>query len=445
MPRIAIVLGASIAGLLAARVLAPHFERILLIERDTLSATPDYRSGTAQAQHAHILLRRGLLGIERLLPGYIETTIQAGGVVTNATRDWFTLFPMGEFPRFDSDFEFLCATRPLLEHTLRQCLLAQFTNISLRDNCRLLKLTLAADSNAKVTLQTPDNDTPELLTADLVVDATGRNSHTPTELLQQGFDQVRTTEVMPYLGYATRRYTQVTLPPTIHAAIIMAKDPHMTRGGVLLPVENNQYICTLYGFSKDYPATDEAGFLAFAQSLRSDLIYQAIVAAQAQTPIKAFIKNTGSYRHYAETGIWPQNFLVLGDAVCSFNPIYGQGISAALQATEALAKTLQNTNINNPKWAKKAQRKIVNAYLAPWTISTNEDRRWPGTGNVRAGLILGAMHRFSDRIGVAATHDPHIAYTYIRVLHMMAHPAALLTPNMLMRLLRSGLGSTPQQ
>ena len=110
MSRLAVILGASIAGLLAARALAPHFERVLLLERDSLPGKPEHRSGTAQAQHAHILLQRGLTGLEQMFPGYTKKLVDAGGVMTNATRDWYSLFPMGAFQKFESDMEFLCAS-----------------------------------------------------------------------------------------------------------------------------------------------------------------------------------------------------------------------------------------------------------------------------------------------------------------------------------------------
>lgn len=439
MPRTAVILGASIAGILAARVLAPYYDQIVLLERDTLSAKPDYRNGTAQAQHAHILLRRGLMGLEVLFPGFTDSLVAAGGVMTNATRDWHTLFPMGAFPHFESSYEFLCASRPLIEHTLRTMLLKQFSNVSIQDNTSVSGLQLATDTSPKISLMAKDvKSDSDKLVADLVVDATGRNSRTPDWLQQQGFGQVRETLVKPYLGYATRLYKKVDMPTGIRAAVIMAKDPIMTRGGVLFPIENNQYICTLYGFSRDYPPTDETGYLNFAKSLRSDIIYQSIAKAEPQTQPKAFVKNESTYRYYADTGNWPQGFLVIGDAVCSFNPIYGQGMTSALLAAEALATSLKQANLANHAWIKLAQQKIVRAYRAPWTISTNEDLRWPATDGAKAGFALRAMHRFSNMIGTAATRDQSVAYTYIQVLHMTAEPTALLTPVMFGRILKSG-------
>lgn len=444
MPRLAVILGASIAGLLAARVLAPHFDRVILLERDSLPNTPDYRNGTAQAQHAHILLHRGLSGLEALFPGFTEQLVKAGGVMTNAGRDWHTLFPMGAFPHFATDFEFICASRPLIEHILRTALLTQCNNVVIRDNSSVSEVKLSADAPPQISMLANNaKDKREYIDADLVVDATGRNSRTPTWLQQQGFGTVRETLVKPYLGYATRRYRKVSMPDGIRATVIMAKDPLMTRGGVLFPIEDDQYICTLYGFSKDYPPTDDSGFLNFSKSLRSDIIYQGIAQAEPQTSAKAFIKNESTYRHYAEQGAWPQGFLVIGDAVCSFNPIYGQGMTAALLAAEALALSINNTNPGTGAWTQPAQRNIVHAYRAPWTISSNEDLRWPATEGSKAGIMLRAIHRFSDLIGTAATRDHHVAFTYIKVLHMTSTPAALLTPLMLARILKSGFFCPP--
>jgi 2-polyprenyl-6-methoxyphenol hydroxylase-like FAD-dependent oxidoreductase len=434
-----IIIGASIAGLLTAKVLAPYFEKILIIERDRLPGTPEYRSGTAQARHAHILLRRGLLGLERMFPGYTQNLLDAGAVMTNASRDWYNLFPMGAFPNFESSYEFICASRPLIEHTLRNSLLQQCSNISIRHRCTVSSITLSPGQPAQITFQPDDGIADhESITAELLVDASGRNSRTPEWLQQQGFGAVLETQVKPWLGYATRLYSNVSMPAGVKATVVMAKDPEMTRGGVLFPIENNQYICTLYGFSRDYPATDETGFMHYASSLRSDIIYNAIKHAQPLTDAKAFIKNESSYRHYAEQNNWAQGFLVIGDAVCSFNPIYGQGMTASVLAAEALSKSFKHGIPASAVKTAQLQRKIVRAYRDAWTISTNEDLRWPKTEGTKSGMLLRGMHRFTDWIGLAASTDRQIAYTYIQVLHMTATPLALLAPAMLLRLLISG-------
>jgi 2-polyprenyl-6-methoxyphenol hydroxylase-like FAD-dependent oxidoreductase len=433
-----IIIGASIAGLLSARALAPYYSKILIVERDRLSVKPATRSGTAQAQHAHILLRRGLLGLENLFPGYTQQLLAAGAVLTNASRDWYNLFPMGAFPNFESNYEFICASRSLIEHTLRNMLLLQYNNISILDNCLVTDVTLSKIQEPKIIVQ-HDDASPKSMTADLLVDASGRNSHAPAWLQQQGFKPARKSLVKPWLGYATRVYNNITMPTGIKATVIMAKDPCMTRGGVLFPIENNQYICTLYGFSKDYPATDESGFIQFASSLRSDIIFNALKQAQPVTEAKAFIKNESTYHHFATEGSWPRGFMVIGDAVCSFNPIYGQGITSTVLAAESLCRFMARGNIESTTWTTQAQRKIGSAYQAAWTISTNEDLRWPQTEGVKSGLLLRTMHRFSNWIGLVASTDQKVAYTYIKVLHMTTTPMALLTPAMLLRILTNRL------
>lgn len=439
VPALAVILGASISGLLAARALAPYFDQILLVERDCLADKPELRAGTAQAQHAHILLQRGLIGFERMLPGFIQQLLDAGGVMTSATQDWYCLFPMGAFPQFKSDMDFLCASRPQIEYTLRATLLRQHANITIRDGCRVTGIELSTAALPTVALQpSGENKASETIAADLVVDATGRNTQAPQWLRQKGFSDTRQTMVKPYLGYATRLYKNVNLPAGIRATVIMAKDPDMTRGGVLLPIENDQYICTLYGLSGDRPPTEEAKFLEFAKGLRSDIIYKAIVEAEAQTSAKAFVKNECAYRHYAEKGIWPRGFLAVGDSVCSFNPIYGQGMTAALLATEVLAKGFRNGYLANAVFAPTVQRKITRAYRDAWTLSTNEDLRWPGTEGAKNSYALRSIHRFSNLVGTAATRDREVAYKYIKVLHMSDKPNALLRPLLLARILKSG-------
>lgn len=428
------------AALLTARVLAPHFNNIILFERDKFPATAGFRPGTAQAQHAHILLRRGLLGLEQLFPGYTLNLLDAGAILTNASRDWHTLFPMGAFPNFESDYEFICASRPLIEHTLRNTLLKQFSNVSIREQCNITHIQFSKNNSPTFTFQQNDGRSDnEFISADLVIDASGRNSHTPTWLQQQGYGTTRETCIKSWLGYSTRVYKDVAIPHGVSATVIMAKAPDITRGGILFPIENEQYMCTLYGFSKDYPPTDNTAYIEYAKSLRSNIIYNGIVDARPLTLPKAFVKNENTFRHYAEHKNWPLGFLVIGDAVCSLNPIYGQGITSTLIAVQRLEKFLSRGVSPKSTWAKKAQQKIVKSYQYPWIISMIEDLRWPKTEGLKAGIFSRSIHKFSNWIGVAATRNRDIAYTYIKVLHMTATPAAMFSVKNIARLLCDGI------
>ena len=445
MSRRVIIIGASIAGMLAAKAMSDFFDEVWLLERDVLSDQPETRSGTAQAHHAHILLNRGLLEMEQIFPGLRQQLLAAGAIVTHATQDWYSLFPMGPLPNFDSDLTFLCASRPLIEQSMRTALLAACTNVRIHQHTKVLEVVLHVNNAPRVRVQTSPTTIDEWH-ADFVIDASGRNSHSPTWLRQAGFSEVEQIHIRPYLGYATRIYRGVTMPSPLRAAVVMAKDPDMKRGGVLFPIEGNRYICTLYGFNQDYPGIVDADFMKFAKSLRSDIIYQAIHQAIPESNAKAFIKKDSRYYLYAKQGDWPQGYLVIGDAVCSFNPIYGQGMTAAAMAAANLVQQLKKSHPLRAGFSRNTQRHIVRAYRAPWHISTNEDLRWPGTdGNGKSrGIGLRTLHKFSDRIAAAATRDHQLAYRYIKVLHMTATPLSLLSLKSLMSILKSMYVKSPQ-
>ncbi len=432
----AVVLGASIAGLLAARVLGRHFGQVLVLERDELPAdtSPGPRPGTAQGHHAHVLLRRGLSGMEALLPGFVERLTSSGAVLLDAGRDWAAVFPQGDFPRFDAGLEFICASRWLMEHAVRNLVLAQHDNIVVRDHCQVLSVALSATQAPRIRIEDRQTRIREELVADLVIDATGRNSAAEKWLAQSGFGPVATHLTKPLLGYATCVYEGIESVGDARAALVMARDPDMPRGGVLFPVEGNRHICTLYGFGDHPPTGDLQGYLDFAASLRSDIIFQAIRHARPVQELKSFRKDESVFRDYAarQTG-WPAGFLVTGDAVASINPIYGQGMTSAVLAAENLDRLLQRDMTAG--WSRAAQRAIVDAMRKAWKIAASEDLRWPEPGQ-QADMATRLNHRIADAIGRAASVDRQVTMAYMQVLHMLQPPESMLMPSMLFRIWR---------
>ena len=433
----ATVLGAGIAGLIAAQQLSTRFDKVTLIDRDSFNASAVGRNGTPHAPHAHILLKRGLTELEAIFPGFRADLIAAGGVEISTTEDLCGLFPMGYLKKFAADVTFVSASRTLMEVTLRKFVLAN-PKITLVQNARVLRLNFSRQSFPTAIVEI--DGTEHQYRPQLLVDALGRSSQTEVALAAGGFPHQWKDAVSPFLGYASRRYRSVSMPPGFKAAIILAKDPHLPKGGVILPCEGNSAICTLYGFSKNYPPGDEAGFLEFARSLRSHEIYDAIRNAEPMGPIKQYRKDENHFVNFAAHGEWPASFLVVGDAVCSFNPVYGQGMSAIAMSTQAMTKTLSAVKIpiETPFDTRKIQQDIVRSYKLPWTISVTEDLRWPMTQGKTATLLAKVNHAITNRIVHGATKDEYLCYHYVNVMHMNESPLVFMSPKFVWRLLTLG-------
>lgn len=280
----ALVIGGSIAGLLTAQVLTQYFNRVTIIERDIFSDQPEYRPGVPQAHHLHVLLKRGLEIIEQLFPG-IEIELAASGALSiNASADYLWFGLGGLTPRFTSDLNIYSFSRNLLEWTIRRRLVANNRVVfvqavqvtSLLSNPEKTQVT-GVQVRRKLDSSQDEHKRQTDFTADLVVDASGRNSRTPQWLQAMGYKPPRETVINSFLGYASRWYQIPKNEQVDWQGVLVAVKAPGTRGGVITAVEGNCWVVTLAGVGRDYPPTDKAGFLDFARSLRSPIIYEAII------------------------------------------------------------------------------------------------------------------------------------------------------------------------
>ena len=427
--RTAVVLGASIAGLLAARALSLHFSRVVILERDTFTPETLGREGTPQDVHPHVLLRRGLREIQVLCPGFRERLIAGGAVSSNAGDEWYALFPQGLLARHHSDTDILCASRGLMERALRDEV-CELPNVRLRTGMCVVDVELDSEGPPAVTLQPVGGSGRAVLVADLCVDATGRHSELERWLEASGFGPVPRSEIRPFLVYATRRYRGVRLPEGYRAVLSMPRAPDQPCGGMVMPIEGGEHIVTLLGFSQKSPPEDEVGFESFARRLRSPLVSHVLRTAQAVSSIQVFRQREYVFRHYDQLGTWPQGLVAIGDGVCSLNPLYSQGMTSAALAAWALERVARRGQ-GSEDWARSAQQAINAVYVAPWEMASREDSRWPGTEGARTGLRDRTLLRYLDRINRAATRDPAVADAYLDALHMCRSPASLLAPRLL--------------
>jgi 2-polyprenyl-6-methoxyphenol hydroxylase-like FAD-dependent oxidoreductase len=448
----AVVVGAGMAGLVAARVLADHFTAVTVIDRDRLPAGPAPRAGVPQSRHIHILLARGMALLDQLFPGLEQELLAAGAVPIDFPGDAVWLSPAGWSQRFRPGLRLVSCSRPLLEWTVRRRLAAA-TTVGFLEGQEATGLT--ADNNSTVVtgirLRTrphpsaavaPDSTLP----AALVIDASGRSSRTPEWLGELGYPAPPETTINPFLGYATRAYARPKDAMTDWRLLyVQANPPQTGRMGLLLPVEGDRWMVGLAGAGRDYPPTDETGFLQFAASLRSPIIHDAIHHARPLSPIHGYRQTDNRWRHYEQAQRWPERLIVLGDAACTFNPIYGQGLTMAALAGATLQQCLQaHRHSQAPDdlagLARRTHRALAHTTAAVWLLATGEDLRHPTTEGARPTLRTRLMHRYLNRLGPVATGNRTVNAAFLEVANLVRPPTALFRPNVLLPTLR---GATP--
>ena len=443
--RHAVVVGGSMAGLVAARVLTAHFDRVTIIERDRLPDGADHRKGVPQARQLHALLARGCNVLEALFPGFGQELQAAGAVPVRMPGDVAMLTKAGWMDRRAPGWTALSASRPLFEATVRRRLLA-LPGITLLDGHEATGLGASRDGRVVhgVTVRRVDGDGVSYTDADLVVDASGRGSRAPAWLAELGYPAPEATRVDPDIAYATRTYR---IPDGFtadwKAVMLTSRPPTMPRTGYLFPIEGGQWMVALMGAAGQHPPTDEEGHAAFVRSLSSPVIADAIADAEPVTEIRGHRGTTNRQWHFERMPRWPERFVVLGDAVCAFNPIYGQGMTTAAVAAETLDACLREQRLRRPAGdldglARRFQRALARRNADAWMFSTGEDLRFPTTTGMTAGRVLRAQHRYLDRIEAASTRGPAVADVYTRAFGMLERPTALFRPRMVAAAVRAG-------
>jgi 2-polyprenyl-6-methoxyphenol hydroxylase-like FAD-dependent oxidoreductase len=315
------------------------------------------------------------------------------------------------------------------------------------DGCTVTGLLTDPDrttvTGVRIRRRQPDgaSSEDESLMADLVVDASGRNSRTPEWLQALGYTPPEETSINAFLGYASRWYQR---PPGFQAdwkvLILFAQAPHIPSGGMIYPVEGERWIVTLAGTARNYPPTDEAGFLEFARHLAIPDIYDAIKDARPLTPIYGYQRTENHLRHYERLSRWPEHFGVLGDAVCAFNPVYGQGMTVSALGALVLDRCLRrqrqhHSDGNQQGLGQQFQRQLAEVNATPWLMATGEDFRWPTTEGGRPDRMTRFMHRYLDQVVRATGTSTAVSLTFWEVTHLLKPPGALFHPRVLVRVL----------
>jgi 2-polyprenyl-6-methoxyphenol hydroxylase-like FAD-dependent oxidoreductase len=436
----AVVIGGSIAGLLAADVLADHFDRVTLIERDRVSDGAAQRKGVPQARHGHHLLSRGFAIMSRRFPGLPGALTADGAHIVDLGAD--TQFSRLGRPmvRFRSQMQVPLATRPFLESHVRRMVLER-DNLILLEESAVASLLANPEQTRVVGVLLQHREAPGhpiTLPADLVVHASGRGSRTPRWLEVLGYKRPDEHTINVDIGYASCRYRfpQGGLEGA-KSFFLMPTPPHETRGGVMTQVEGGNWLVTLGGWLGDHPPADEAGFFAFARSLPSPEIACAISHAEPIGNVAMHKFPSSLRRHYERLARFPGGLIVLGDALCSFNPVYGQGMTVAALEAEVLDQCLRD-ELDDNDLARRFFQGAAQMIETPWGMVAGVDLQYP---QVMGARPLGSrlMATYIRRLQDGMMTDPILARAFLEVMQLMRSPASLFDPRIAARVLQAGI------
>jgi 2-polyprenyl-6-methoxyphenol hydroxylase-like FAD-dependent oxidoreductase len=440
--RQAVVIGGSVAGLLTSRILADHFEQVIVIERDKFTDNADPRKGAPQARHAHAVLAKAVHIIEDLFPGFFAELEASGSTKIDMCGDDLKFYHFGKWKkRFSGQIYSYFQNRTFLEWKLRQRV-AKIPNVSFMDGTDVTQFitdevkTRVIGVHTQTNRREGENPTQAPVYAALVVDAGGRGSRTPQWLEALGYPKVEEMVLKVDIAYSTRFFERKQPDPASWKSLFIYPRLPDKRLGVILPTEDkDKWLVTLGGVFGDHPPTDDAGFLEYAKSLPVPDLYNVIKDLEPAGPVLVHKLPSNLRRRYETMARFPDGLVVLGDALCSFNPIYGQGMTTAALDALALNDCLREQQGGDltglsMKFQKRAAAVIAN----PWLMATAEDMRYDEFPDPISPMIR-FLHWFTGRVHLVSDKDELSALRFTQAMNMLRPPWALFDPRVVWRAL----------
>jgi 2-polyprenyl-6-methoxyphenol hydroxylase-like FAD-dependent oxidoreductase len=437
----AVVIGASMTGLAVAKALVGYFDRVTVLDRDVLPESTMQRRGVPQGRHIHVLLTAGKQALEDLFPGITDEMSADGAIVADlglCTRMYVNGHRLALAPAGDED---VVASRPFVESHVRARLRDE-PAVTLIERREARELVVSDDGRRVVGVEVASRDgdsATEQMDADLVVDCSGRRSPSPQWLEGLGGRPPPVDELRVDLQYATRRYR---LPPDILDGDLLALItplPDTPRGGSIGLMEDGEWIVTLAGMGGTRPPLDRRGFEDYAASLAAPDIHDAIVQGQPLDEPAPYRYPANRRQRYERLRDIPQGFLVAGDAVGSFNPIYGQGMTVAALEARMLRDLLDRGAVPDPRTWFRMIAPIVDV---PWDLAVGGDLTVRCIEGHRP-LQIRLANAYMERYYRAAEHDPTLGVLFMRVSSLLEPPTRLTRPTTMTRVLRGNLRRRP--
>ena len=437
----AIVIGGSISGLLAVHALSDCFEKVTLIERDTYPERPGIQKGIPQSAHLHLLLDKGQKLLEDFFPGIREELTAAGANYIDSAKD-LAWYQQGVWKkRFESGLNMMLCSRGLLDWTIRKRII-ELSGVELRTETTAANLIPSKDKSRITGIQihpTRKRNQLEELRADLIVDASGRGSKTPYWLEEMGYGKPRETNIGLNLSYTTRLYRKPEDIETDWQFLVhYPKIPTGTRLGAIATIEGNLWMVGLQGYFQDQANPEEDEYLEFARSLPRPEIYEALKNASPLSEFRVHKVPSSRWRRYDRIKKFLDGLIVTGDATCSFNPIFAQGMTIAAQDAALLNAALKNEIKKNQGlsagFAKRYQKKQSSLISLPWLMASILDFKYPRTvGKKPPAHVIFAWYT-TQLLELSSTNEK-VYHSFLEVMHMHRGLLNIMKPSVLIPLL----------
>ena len=427
----AVVIGAGIAGLTAARTLSSRFAHVTVLDRDTLPAGATPRRGVPQGSQPHILLVAGRQQLAELFPGLDDELVAVGGTRFDSGVSLCTYRYGRRWPSAPTGMELVSVTRPQLEAVLRGRVTA-LPAVTIRDAVAVAGLTGSADGVTGVVL-----DTGETLDAALVVDCSGRGTRSDRWLAALGLPTPEQIEVKVGISYASRLYRRGPDDlPGWQAAFTLPTAPAQKTSGLALPVEGDRWLVSISGWHLADPPAEVAAFERCARELPDPAVAELISRAEPLSDVMVAKFPSSRRRLFERLPSPPAGYVALGDAICSFNPVYGQGMTCAAREATALGAALdKHGRRSDSAMARDFYATAAGIVTTPWQFAVGGDFSYPETVGPRpSGQRLRTW--YARRIAHASQIDSGINATFARVQHLVDPPAVLMRPRFALRVLR---------
>ncbi|CAN5173351.1 FAD-dependent oxidoreductase [soil metagenome] len=416
-------------------MLTDFYDRVTVVERDILADGGKHRRGVPQGRHLHALLASGSSALEELLPGILAELVEDGAVVacTDEPTDVWQEFGghvlNSKTGVFKQTLQIYQATRPFIEAHVRRRV-SELDAVTILDGHDVAGLVAESGRIVGARIAPHTGGSERVLEADLVVDVMGRSGRTPAFLEKLGYGRPREQGIDIQVSYASQRMRIRPPAPPAKAFLIGAK-PGTAVGGAFFACENDGWILTAVGLGGCVPPTEWDALMAFTETWAPEPLMSALRRAEPIGEPARYRYPASQWRRYDKMRTFPAGLLVMGDALCSFNPVYGQGMSIATLEAVVLRDCLRDGDTELGRRFFAATTKPVSA---AWELARGADLAIPGITAPRP-LSARISGWYTDRVLARCATDLAVYEQFVRVTNLLDPPTRLMSPSIARRVL----------